>query len=117
MSKQKKQNPSILSMLKTFAKEVTEYAKEGAPNVDEAEYQKRLETCGACPHFKEDVMRCGKCGCLVEHKAKWATSSCPDKRWTKFVVNKKGEVVEYKEKKKKTKWVNDGKGNFTKASE
>lgn len=114
MSKPKKQSPSILSMLKTFAKEVTEYAAEGAPNVDEGEYKKRLDLCEACPHFKADVMRCGMCGCLVEHKAKWATSSCPDKRWTKFVVDKTGEIKEYK---KKTKWTSDGKGNFTKTSD
>lgn len=28
-------------------------------------------------------MRCGKCGCMVEHKAKWRTTTCPDdpQRW------------------------------------
>ena len=46
--------------------------------------------------------------------SKWATSSCPDKRWTKFVVDKTGEIKEYK---KKTKWTSDGKGNFTKTSD
>ena len=30
-------------------------------------------------------MRCGMCGCLVEHKAKWKTTTCPDspERWAK----------------------------------
>ena len=28
-------------------------------------------------------MRCGKCGCLLEYKAKWRTTTCPDtpQRW------------------------------------
>ena len=33
----------------------------------------------SCPHLKKEIDRCGICGCLVEHKAKWATSKCPDK--------------------------------------
>ena len=28
-------------------------------------------------------MRCGKCGCLLEHKAKWKTADCPDNKWPK----------------------------------
>ena len=74
---------SIYKMVKSFAKEVKEFAKEGAPHVSAQEYQARLGVCRACPHFKDDIERCGLCGCLVEHKAKWGTSSCPDDppRW------------------------------------
>jgi hypothetical protein len=38
----------------------------------------------ACPHLKKEATpRCGLCGCLVEMKAKWKTTTCPDKpsRW------------------------------------
>lgn len=83
----------MFDMIKTFAKEVKEYAKEGAPNVTEESYKARLAQCDNCEHLKRDAMRCGKCGCLVEHKAKWATSSCPDKRWAKEIVGKKGKQV------------------------
>ena len=91
-----KKKPSMLDMLKNFAKEVKDYAKEGAPNVTEEVYEKRLGECDACEHLRRDAMRCGKCGCLVEHKAKWATSSCPDKRWLKEVVGASGKAIALK---------------------
>ena len=76
--------PSIYSMVKTFVKEAVNYAKEGAPHVTPRQYEKRLNACHNCPNFKQEIERCGLCGCLVEHKAKWATSRCPDndvERW------------------------------------
>ena len=35
-------------------------------------------------------MRCGLCGCLLEHKAKWKTTTCPDKpeRWKPVFMDK-----------------------------
>ena len=33
------------------------------------------------PNVLRHLMRCGKCGCLVEHKAKWKTTTCPDGKW------------------------------------
>lgn len=35
-------------------------------------------------------MRCGKCGCLIEHKAKWKTAICPDipSRWKPQIIKK-----------------------------
>tara|TARA_R100000030_G_scaffold58753_1_gene44140 strand:+ start:1332 stop:1439 length:108 start_codon:yes stop_codon:yes gene_type:complete len=27
------------------------------------------------------MSRCGACGCLVEHKAKWKTTDCPKGKW------------------------------------
>ena len=86
---------SIFQMIKTFAKEAALYAKNGAPNVTQKEYRKRLEACNICPHLKKDLMRCGVCGCLVEHKAKWQTSQCPDEpqRWAKIVVGAKGKKL------------------------
>tara|TARA_R110002012_G_scaffold24556_8_gene81975 strand:- start:5294 stop:5911 length:618 start_codon:yes stop_codon:yes gene_type:complete len=75
--------PSIFKMAANFAKDLTKYIKEGAPNVTHDQYVKRLETCKKCPHLMEEKMRCGLCGCLMEHKAKWRTTTCPDKpsRW------------------------------------
>lgn len=73
---------SIFRMLNDFKKELVEYAKQGAPNVDENAYKNRLHTCNKCPHLK-NAYRCGLCGCVVEEKAKWATADCPDNRWEK----------------------------------
>lgn len=86
---------SPFKMLKDFAKEVHKFAEAGAPHVSTMEYKKRVDACAACPHLKKDVDRCGLCGCLVEHKAKWATASCPDtpKRWPKVKVGERGKKI------------------------
>ena len=35
-------------------------------------------------------MRCGSCGCLLEHKARWKTSDCPltPSKWPKEILTK-----------------------------
>ena len=75
--------PSIFKMASNFAKDLTKYVKEGAPNVTHKQYLARLEACKKCPHLIAPTMRCGKCGCMLEHKAKWRTTTCPDnpQRW------------------------------------
>jgi hypothetical protein len=87
--------PSIYDMVKGFVKEAVEYAKQGAPHVTAKQYEVRLKACHSCEHLKKDVERCGLCGCLVEHKAKWATASCPDtpKRWPKVKVGERGKKI------------------------
>jgi len=77
--------PSMLQMITNFGKDLTTYIKKGAPNVSPEDYSARLDACKACPHLKPSHMRCGKCGCLIEHKAKWKTTRCPDtpERWVK----------------------------------
>ena len=69
--------PSFFTMAANFTKELAAYAAKGAPNVSTESYVKRLDACNACPFLIKDAMRCGKCGCLLEHKAKWRTSDCP----------------------------------------
>tara|TARA_R110000787_G_scaffold250180_2_gene355792 strand:- start:577 stop:903 length:327 start_codon:yes stop_codon:yes gene_type:complete len=77
--------PSIFKMIKNFSRDIVEYIAKGAVNVSTEDYADRLDTCKACPHLKASYMRCGMCGCLVEHKAKWKTTTCPDspERWAK----------------------------------
>lgn len=75
--KDKVKLPSLFQMSKTFAKDLATYVAKGAPNVSPENYEKRLEACGKCPFLVKESMRCGKCGCLLEHKAKWRTSDCP----------------------------------------
>tara|TARA_R110002073_G_scaffold49364_7_gene131805 strand:+ start:1569 stop:2072 length:504 start_codon:yes stop_codon:yes gene_type:complete len=88
--KEEPKPPSIFQMAKTFAGELTKYIKEGAPNVSNKVYIERLETCNTCPHLIKSSMRCGLCGCLLEHKAKWKTTTCPDKpeRWKPVFMDK-----------------------------
>jgi hypothetical protein len=73
--------PNIFKMMKSFTSDLSNYVKAGAPNCSEKDYKERLLTCDACPHLLRNMMRCGKCGCLVEHKAKWNTKTCPDNKW------------------------------------
>ena len=121
--------PSILKMASNFASDLVKYVKEGAPNVSQRTYVERLDACKKCPHLLPENMRCGKCGCLLEHKAKWKTTTCPDEpsRWrplylshddTKKVAaakkiyerNKKHEAEQAKEdSKEKQRAINIGK--------
>ena len=97
--KDKKQElPSFFQMAKNFAADLSKYVAQGAPNVTQPNYIRRLAACEACPHLIKDRMRCGKCGCLVEHKAKWKTTTCPDKpsRWPQEIL-----VKDYDEKRKR----------------
>ena len=81
MSQNEQKPPSILGMMKSFTKELATYIKNGAPNVSPKDYAKRLDICKGCEYLKESSMRCGKCGCLLEHKAKWKTTDCPESKW------------------------------------
>ena len=67
--------PSFFQMAKSFTKDLAKYVKEGAPNVTPEDYEKRLDTCRSCEFLIEKSMRCGACGCLLEHKAKWKTAN------------------------------------------
>mgnify|MGYP001187034599 FL=1 len=103
---------SVYKMVKGFVKEAVKFAKEGAPHVTAKQYEQRLNACFSCPHLKEDVERCGLCGCLIEHKAKWATTTCPDKeeqRWDPVKVGSEGKRITLKK--------NGPKGNTTDTSD
>lgn len=73
--------PNVFKMMSSFGKDVSKYVLAGAPNCSKDDYKERLLTCDACPHLLRHMMRCGKCGCLVEHKAKWKTTTCPEGKW------------------------------------
>jgi len=75
--------PSMLTMIKTFGVELKKWVAAGSPVTTPADYIERLTACNNCPHLVKKKMRCGKCGCAVEHKAKWRTTTCPDtpQRW------------------------------------
>tara|TARA_R110002020_G_scaffold78287_3_gene196974 strand:+ start:200 stop:511 length:312 start_codon:yes stop_codon:yes gene_type:complete len=77
--------PSMLTMIRSFSKDLVTYVAQGAPNVSREDYVDRLDSCNNCEHLKKEHMRCGLCGCLLQHKARWKTTDCPDKpsRWKK----------------------------------
>lgn len=75
--------PSVFKMISNFTKTFGEHIVNGMENVPTNEYAERLDACSKCPHLRNKHMTCGKCGCFVEHKAKWKVSECPDlpSRW------------------------------------
>jgi len=83
MENQNQTPPSIFRMVKSFTKELGKWIKEGAPSVTPEQYAARLDVCNTCDFLKKESMRCGACGCLLEHKAKWSTTDCPKHKWPK----------------------------------
>lgn len=75
-------SPTLLKMVKNFAKDLSKFTKAGAPVVDRFRYEDRVSTCLSCEHLIRNK-RCGLCGCVVEVKAAWATAECPDGKWDK----------------------------------
>ena len=95
--------PSFFQMAKSFTKDLAKYVKEGAPNVTEEDYVARLDTCKECEFLIEKSMRCGACGCLLEHKAKWKTADCPKDKWEKQELSKEEKEAADKADKEKEK--------------
>ena len=95
--------PSFFQMAKSFTKDLAKYVKEGAPNVTEEDYVARLDTCKECEFLIERTMRCGACGCLLEHKAKWKTADCPKDKWEKQELSKEEKEAADKADKEKEK--------------
>ena len=86
MREQKKkevEKPGFVKKAFNFAKATSEYVRNGMQNVNAEMYKARLDICKTCPIFDEKKGTCTKCGCYIEVKAKWATSTCPDDppRW------------------------------------
>ena len=105
--------PSFFQMAKTFAKELATYVANGSPNVTQEAYMERLEVCNNCEYLIKDTMRCGSCGCLLEHKAKWKTSDCPKSKWAKENLTKDEEKVIEEQNKKAEEYVSNNMSNVT----
>lgn len=110
--------PSFFQMVKTFTKELVTYIANGSPNVITEDYISRLETCESCDHFIMKSARCGKCGCLMEHKAKMKTSDCPLGKWEKqFLTPEQEETFKKHEAaREKARTSNKDKGSVAKVS-
>lgn len=73
--------PSMRSMALSLGKEVTNHIANGMKHVDQEVLEERLAICHACEFFNKEMNRCGKCGCFLNVKAKWKSSSCPISKW------------------------------------
>ena len=64
-----------------YKEEIEGYIKALSPSdrADEALYEKRLATCGACDKLLSGT--CLACGCYVEIRAAGKRVACPKKKW------------------------------------
>jgi len=76
--------PSLLQRAANFGRAVVEHAANGFATVDDAEYERRLSICRACPLFDAPAIVCRHeaCGCQLAVKARWASSECPLSQWS-----------------------------------
>ena len=99
-----KTTKGVLKLVRSFAKEVADFVKEGMPILTPKQYLKRLETCRTCIHYIKQTRRCGLCQCYMPIKAKMKTTVCPDKppRWDLMHLTE--EELKSEMKKSTKKW-------------
>jgi hypothetical protein len=75
--------PGLWTQLVSVATAAAGFAASGFEMVDQAEHDRRLAICGACPHWDPSQGRCRKCGCVGRWKTAIAAQHCPDDppRW------------------------------------
>jgi hypothetical protein len=49
--------------------------------IEEAEANKRLDICKACPELIKLTHQCKRCGCLMNLKTKLKDATCPIGKW------------------------------------
>ena len=74
--------PTITRQAWNFTKSITKYVKSGMHDAGKEVFEKRIAVCNTCPWRKDE--KCSKCGCFIDIKAKWGTSTCPDDRWPEY---------------------------------
>lgn len=52
----------------------------GKNSVTKEQRDERLSICNSCPEYTEEK-RCSKCGCFMEVKTRFRTTSCPIGKW------------------------------------
>jgi hypothetical protein len=85
---EKKDPPSLLqrgvNFTKSMAKVATHAVLEGQLQVEDEEYEDRMEICKGCTtYFKESTTTCEhpECGCFMPVKARLAAMTCPLLMW------------------------------------
>ena len=85
--------PEGTKLVSTALSRLGAWVGSGLRCVPSVERVRRLQICAGCPHVQTREMRglhrlvswqqrdavCGLCGCIVRHKARLATETCPDR--------------------------------------
>jgi hypothetical protein len=94
--------PSLPEQGKNLAKFAFEVVKSAMQSealfVSDEVREQRLAICRVCSYYDETQVRCKHCGCMLEHKARFALDSCPIDSWresdTDWMNGKYDEVLE-----------------------
>ncbi len=73
--------PSLIQQAKNLAVATKNHVLDGMGKVSPEKKVERLSICETCPHLKKESMRCGQCGCMLNTKTEWRTSTCPIGKW------------------------------------
>jgi tetratricopeptide (TPR) repeat protein len=76
---QGRSGPGLLRMAFSAMKAMAHFAGSGFKATPASIYQKRLQTCGQCPHHTG--LRCKLCGCFTSVKAWMPHERCPIGKW------------------------------------
>jgi hypothetical protein len=71
-----------INNFKKFASEVGQDVVKGESILcSEEMVQKRLDICNDCSQFNKESKRCYLCGCFMEYKIRFTSSTCPASKW------------------------------------
>jgi predicted Zn-ribbon and HTH transcriptional regulator len=83
-----KRNPSFAKRAYKTIKETKEIVQSG--KVSRYDYNIRMALCRKCEFFTK-LMRCKKCGCFMNAKARYKAASCPINKWDKIKGDEDGK--------------------------
>lgn len=98
--------PSNSDLVERAAKAIWKWSRTGFATVDDEVFQRRLAVCLACPNMMKvpkrliyratssgdaDARMCVLCGCIIAHKARLASETCPDQDSSNPELNRWGE--------------------------
>ena len=73
--------PGYAVMARSFVKASVKQRLAGNPIRSEKEIEKIKAICEVCDFYVKDRRRCLKCGCKMEKKIPWETTSCLIGKW------------------------------------
>lgn len=76
-----KKFPSVGKMAARFTMESAKYICKGRPKRTDDQIAEIKLICEACHRYESDSGRCYECGCKMGRKMRWATTTCPEKKW------------------------------------
>jgi|TARA_B100001939_G_C16442080_1_gene405268 hypothetical protein len=108
---EEKNYPSLAKQGENLGKFVWELFQHTAKNPDsllvsDEIYEERLNICKSCEWYDPEPIRCKKCGCWLQNKARMGLDSCPIGKWSAnsdtFINEKFEELMKDLDNKEET---------------